>query len=70
MKRVMIVAGCMAGAYQAGALLGYRLGAENARRTTDWEWARMLENGMVGPGSTTRPGATTGLDSLTLVGGA
>lgn len=64
MNRLMLTAGlCLAG-YQAGAFLGYRLGAENARRTCDWEWARMLENGMVGPGSTTRPGAADGLDSL------
>lgn len=55
MKRLLwSVAACLA-SYQGGCVLGHRLGVANGKALCDYEWARMLENGMVGPGSTARP---------------
>jgi len=71
-RRVLAVAGCGAlglAGYFAGTSAGFSAGVARGAARADWEWARMLENGMVGPGSTARPGAGSGLDSLTLIGG-
>lgn len=55
MKRLLLWLAALSAAYQGGAVLGYRIGVVNGRRITDHEWARMLENGMVGPGTTAHP---------------
>lgn len=67
MKRLAAVAGCVLPAcfaYVAGVKIGHSMG----REASDWEWARMLENGMVGPGTTSRPTASVAASSLQIVG--
>lgn len=54
--KIILWVGALAAAYQTGASLGHALGVQQGLKKADHEWARMLENDMVGPGSKTRPG--------------
>lgn len=59
MKRaLLVVAGGLAlfvAGYFLGTAAGIASGVAKGTAVADWEWARFLENGMVGPGSTSRP---------------
>jgi hypothetical protein len=55
MKVFLLVAVAAGASYQLGASLGHALGVQHGIRKADQEWARMLENGMVGPGTTEHP---------------
>lgn len=68
MKGLLLVLAATAVSYQTGCVLGHRLGVSNGTRIADAEWACFLENGMVGPGSTTRPGSSASLSLLTING--
>lgn len=65
---VLLGVGLVVG-YLAGCSAGHALGVSAGTARADWEWARMLENGMVGPGSTSRPGTAAAAAELRLSGG-
>jgi hypothetical protein len=50
-RSLFLVAGGLVAGYFAGA----GVGASYAKSQADLEWARMLENGMVGPTQTVNP---------------